>query len=98
MNWVGLWARRKVRLTVYGQEQRPRSSDGGLLDADQPEQGHDFEAWAEAAGLDLEALSNEGCGCCVDIYTLETTSELALALDTALRGMGTAAGLSPDPT
>ncbi|MBZ9749528.1 hypothetical protein K7W42_01495 [Deinococcus sp. HMF7604] len=69
-----------------------------ILDTNQPEQSHAFKAWAEAAGLDLEALNNEGCGCCVDIYTFETTPELALALDTALRAVGTAAGFSPDPT
>ena len=34
-----------------------------------------FEAWAERTGLDMDALINTGCGCCVDIYTVQATPE-----------------------
>ncbi len=48
-----------------------------------------FSAWTERVGRDVAELTNEGCGCCVDIYTVwanaEQIAELNALLDAARR-------------
>jgi len=38
--------------------------------------------------LDIDALSNSGCGCCVDIYEFSTSPAAARRLDERLRAVG----------
>lgn len=59
-----------------------------VLDVDEPAHYRAFMAWAELAGVDVEALENEGCGCCVDIYTFCSSPASATALETSLRAVG----------
>lgn len=51
-----------------------------IIEVDEPGQVAAFDAWAEQVGLDLNSLENDGCGCCVNIYTLDTTAADAAAL------------------
>lgn len=55
-----------------------------ILRADCPAEGEVFGRWARRAGLDPETMSNEGCGCCVDIYTLNVPAGAASELDRLL--------------
>ena len=59
-----------------------------ILRVDCPEEGQVFELWAQRAGLDFETLRNEGCGCCVDIYTLTASTGDATELDRLLGEVG----------
>lgn len=55
-----------------------------ILRVDCPEEGQVFEQWARQTGLDVDALGNQGCGCCVDIYTLTVPTRAAAELDRLL--------------
>lgn len=61
-------------------------SEEVILTMDEKEQAA-FSAWAERMGIDVSGLTNEGCGCCVDIYTVwasaEQITELNALLDAA---------------
>ncbi|WP_161880648.1 hypothetical protein [Deinococcus alpinitundrae] len=59
-----------------------------ILNADQPQEAEIFRAWAGENGLDVDVLSNAGCGCCVDIYSLFATPQAARVLDSRLRAVG----------
>jgi len=59
-----------------------------VLDVAESAQHRTFLDWAERVGVDVEALENEGCGCCVDIYTFSSSPVAATALETDLRAVG----------
>ncbi|MEF2278113.1 hypothetical protein V3W47_07355 [Deinococcus sp. YIM 134068] len=59
-----------------------------ILEVDSSAQRNAFETWAEQAGVDVEALENEGCGCCVDIYTFCTSPASAAELEVQLNAVG----------
>ncbi|GMA17552.1 hypothetical protein GCM10025871_38830 [Deinococcus metallilatus] len=59
-----------------------------ILEVDEPSQRRAFVTWAESSGVDVAALENEGCGCCVDIYTFSSAPASALALEDQLRAVG----------
>ena len=67
-----------------------------ILEADRPDEAQVFEGWARRAGLDLETLENEGCGCCVDIYTVTASADAAAELDRLLGEVGTGVTYLPD--
>lgn len=52
-----------------------------IIEVDEPGQVAAFDDWAEQVGLDLDSLENAGCGCCVNIYTIEMTVADAAALN-----------------
>ena len=59
-----------------------------ILIADQPQELEIFLNWADQVALDIDALSNSGCGCCVDIYEFSTSLAAARRLDERLRAVG----------
>ena len=63
-----------------------------ILETDQPEQGQAFESWAGRVGLE-----NDGCGCCVDIYTVSATRERAAQLERLLAEVGGGVEYLPAP-
>ncbi len=68
-----------------------------ILETDQPEQGQAFESWAGRVGLDIDGLENDGCGCCVDIYTVSATRERAAQLERLLAEVGGGVEYLPAP-
>lgn len=69
-----------------------------ILEVDKPEQGRAFEEWCRAVGLDLDALQNEGCGCCVDIYTFSASRAAVSDLEARLRERGTGITYLSEPS
>lgn len=69
-----------------------------ILEVDELVQHRVFVAWAEQAGVDLKALENEGCGCCVDIYTLSVSPAAAKELEAPLGAVGSGVDCLPHPT
>lgn len=67
-----------------------------ILDVENPNQQRQFEQWCQAAGIRLDQLDNEGCGCCVNIYLFLSTERNIRMLDDALQGCGTAVEYLPD--
>ncbi|WP_146009429.1 hypothetical protein [Deinococcus planocerae] len=67
-----------------------------ILDTDRPEQRRTFEAWAEWAGVNIEALVHGGCGCCVDLYTLAVSPAAAAALAARLEAVGSGVAILPN--
>ena len=59
-----------------------------ILEVDHPEQEAAFVAWAAQQRLDVDALDNSGCGCCVDIFSLKVSAQAARQLDEMLRPVG----------
>ena len=59
-----------------------------ILVTDQPQEAEIFRAWAGENGLDVDALRNSGCGCCVNIYDFSTSPAAARILDEQLRAVG----------
>ena len=54
-----------------------------ILTTDEREQAV-FSDWAERVGLDVETLVNSGCGCCVDIYTVQASAAQLADLNAGL--------------
>jgi len=59
-----------------------------VLEVDNAEQLRQFERWCHAAGVDIDRLDDEGCGCCVNIYTLQASKDALRALNDALHRCG----------
>ncbi|WP_425146202.1 hypothetical protein [Deinococcus sp.] len=54
-----------------------------ILTTDEREQTV-FSDWARRTGVDVDSLVNTGCGCCVDIYTVQASAEQLAELRTRL--------------
>ena len=59
-----------------------------ILEVDRPEQWRQFERWCRATGVEVAQLQNEGCGCCVDIYSLLAKESDLQGLNSALQACG----------
>ena len=68
-----------------------------ILETDRPEQEQAFESGAGRVGLDIDRLENDGCGCCVDIYTVSATREHAALLERLLAEAGSGVEYLPAP-